>query len=328
MDRVDKAFANFKRIEDSKMAISKDTLDRLAAWRKSAGGLAAALLGQEGADWGKARADYIGVLAALFPAPGGVSFNEVDMGGVPATLVTPETVEGDRTLLYIHGGGYASGGSAAYHAIAGQYAKQLRAKVYIPDYRLAPQHLFPVPIDDCVTAYRWLIDQGQDPRALAISGDSAGGAMVVTVMRKARDAGLPLPAGGVAISPWANLSHTGASARDRDGLDPLCSLMFLNLLARNFLGDALTTDPDASPVYADVRGLSPVLIQIGENEVMLSDAIRLAGHLGENRVRVSLEVWPGMFHVWHNFVGQMPEADQAMRNAVAFLDSIFTEAQE
>ncbi|MEF0943986.1 alpha/beta hydrolase [Rhizobium sp. BR 362] len=297
--------------------------EAVRAWGNAAGALGELLQGN-GSSWDEAREAYLDAMEMLFPPPEGVSISHVDMGGVPGTLITPEEVEEGRVLFYIHGGGYASGGPRAYHGLGGRYAKSLRAKVYIPDYRLSPQYQFPVPIDDVFAAYRWLIERGSDPRALVISGDSAGGAMVVTIMRKARDAGLSLPAAGVAISPWANLTHSGASATEREGLDPLCTVHFLNLLARNFLGNTLPTDPDASPVFADVRGLSPILVQIGENEVMLSDAIRLAGHLGENRVRVSLEVWPGMFHVWHLCGGFLPEADGALKNAVTFLETAMT----
>lgn len=300
----------------------------LTRWAASAAPIARLLAGQGDTTWPQARRTYLDTLATLFPAPPGVTFSPVDMGGVAGTRVDPEHVEGGRTLFYIHGGGYAHGGPEGYHGLAGHYARRLRATVYLPDYRQAPEHRFPVPIDDTFRAYRDLLEKGVDPSSLAISGDSAGGAMVITIMRKARDAGLPLPAGGVAISPWANLTHTGASAQDRDGLDPLCSVEYLDLLARNFLGEVLATDPDASPVFADVRGLPPTLVQIGENEVMLSDAIRLAAHLGENRVRTSLEVWPGMFHVWHVCAGQLPEADRALRNAVAFLEEAFAGAGE
>ena len=200
------------------------------------------------------------------------------------------------------------------------FAKLLGAKVYLPDYRLAPEHPFPLSIDDTLQAYRWLLDQGNDPKSIVFSGDSAGGPLVVSVVVKARHAGLPLPAGGAALSPWANLEHTGASIDNRDGLDPQASRIGLTLLAKAFLNGALPNDPDASPVFADVRGLPPILVQIGENEVMLSDAMRLATHLGENRVRVSLEVWPGMFHVWHLFAAILPEGMRAVENAALFLE--------
>ncbi|WP_413722994.1 alpha/beta hydrolase [Sodalis sp. RH23] len=296
---------------------ARKTLD---GWIQAALPVVQKMNGQSEAGWPEARAAYTAGLERLFPAPGGVSFTPVDLGGVAALRVTPENVLEDRVLFYIHGGGYVHGGINAYRGLAGKYAALLRASVYVPDYRQAPEHPFPVPIEDTFTAYRALLDNGVDPRSLAISGDSAGGAMVVTIMRKARDAGVPLPAAAVALSPWADLTHSGNSATVRDGIDPLCSTAFLNQLARIFLAGELPTHPDASPIFADVRGIAPTLIQIGENEVMLSGALRLAAHLGESRVRTSLEVWPGMFHVWHLFSGVLPEADQALRNAVRFLD--------
>lgn len=243
-------------------------------------------------------------------------------------VITPKTVVDDRVLLYVHGGGYVHGGTLAYRGLTGRLATMLQAKVYAPGYRQAPEHPFPTPINDIFAAYQGLLELGQEPSKLGLCGDSAGGAMVLTIMRKARDNNLPLPAAAVAFSPWANLTHSGASARERDGLDPICSTAFLNKLASTFLAGALPTDPDASPVFADVRKLAPTLIQIGENEVMLSDAIRLASHLAENRVRTTLEVWPGMFHVWHLFAGLLPQADEALENAVKFLDNAFTNDPE
>ncbi|MCI9870434.1 alpha/beta hydrolase [Arthrobacter humicola] len=264
------------------------------------------------------RTAYDEMLAA-HPTPEGVTIEEVDMGGIPGIVVTPETVEDNRALFYIHGGAYIVGSPAGYHGLAGNFAVRLNARVFLPHYRLAPEHPFPTPINDTVDAYRWLLEQGQDPKRLMVAGDSAGGAMTVTVMIKARNLGLPLPAAGVALSPWANLEHTGASMTNREGLDPLNSKAVLDLLARSFLGGALPNDPDASPVFADVRGLPPILVTIGENELMLSDAVRLAGHLAENRVRVSLDVWPEMFHVWHMHQDRLPEGRKALDDAARFL---------
>ncbi|AIR03681.1 MULTISPECIES: alpha/beta hydrolase [Cedecea] len=292
----------------------------LKGWIKAAGPVVKKVYGQSDTDWKEVRAEYVKQLDKLFPAVEGATFAHVSLGGVGTMLVTPAEVIDGRVMLYIHGGGYVHGGVEAYRGLTGRYACGLKAKVFAVDYRQAPEFPFPTPIDDVFQAYRTLLEQGINPRSLTISGDSAGGAMVVTLMRKARDAGLALPAAAVAISPWANLTHSGASATVRDGLDPLCSVAFLNQLARSFLAGELPTHPDASPVFADVQGLSPTLIQVGENEVMLSDAIRLASHMSESRVRTTLEVWPEMFHVWHLFAGILPEADQALRNAIRFLE--------
>lgn len=267
------------------------------------------------------RQSYTEELARNRP-PEGVTITQVDMGGIAASLVTPDEVKGERTLFYIHGGGYLAGSPAAYHGIAGHYAKMLGARVYLPDYRLAPEHPFPAALDDTLAAYRWLVGHVGDARNIVFSGDSAGGAMVVSVMVKARNAGIPLPAGGVAISPWANLEMTGASYTSRNSVDPLCTREALVMMASSAMGNTPFNDPDASPVFADVRGLPPILVQIGESEVMLSDAMRLAAHLAENRVRTSLEVWPGMFHVWPMFAEILPEGMEALESGSNFLDRV------
>ncbi|MEE9680778.1 alpha/beta hydrolase [Pseudomonas moraviensis] len=253
--------------------------------------------------------------------PAGVRFETVNMGGVPATLVTPDELQTDAVLMYIHGGAYIVGRPDGYHGIGGNYAKMLGARVYMPDYRLAPEHQFPAPIDDTLRAYEWLLEQNIAASKIALAGESAGGAMVVSVMVAAKSKGLPLPAVGSSISPWANLEHTGASMSNREGLDPLNSKPVLDILARAFLGDTLANHPLASPVFADVTGLPPILVQIGENELMLSDAMRLANHLADNRVRVNLEVWPGMFHAWHFYAGVLAEGQQALENSVRFIEA-------
>ncbi len=253
--------------------------------------------------------------------PAGVRFEAVDMGGVPATLVTPDELKTDAVLMYIHGGAYIVGRPDGYHGIGGNYAKMLGARVYMPDYRLAPEHQFPAPIDDTLRAYEWLLEQNIAASKIAFAGESAGGAMVVSVMVAAKSKGLPLPAVGSSISPWANLEHTGASMSNREGLDPLNSKAVLDILARAFLGGTLANHPLASPVFADVTGLPPILVQIGENELMLSDAMRLANHLADNRVRVNLEVWPGMFHAWHFYAGMLAEGQQALESSVRFIEA-------
>lgn len=301
------------------MVFSRDVQARIDGWNEATIDFGPLLRGEPG-DWAAARATYLAALA-IHPAPEGVMIEDVDMGGIPAVLVTPEAGARDKIMLYIHGGGYVAGSPAGYHGLGGNFARMLGARVYMPDYRLAPEHPFPAAIEDVLASYRWLLEQGHAPESISFAGDSAGGVMVVTVMVAARAAGLPLPLAGVAISPWANLEHTGSSMSTRDGIDPTVNITGLNLMARAFLAGALPNSPEASPVFADVRGLPPILVQIGELEVMLSDAIRLASHLAENRVRVSLEVWPGMFHVWHMFSAILPEGLRALRGAVDFIEN-------
>lgn len=277
------------------------------------------------ADISEVRAAYNN-LQAKQPHPSDVTINDVNMGGVPGTLITPAQLKTDAVLMYIHGGAYIMGASAGYLGIGGNYAKMVGARVYLPDYRLAPEYPFPTPVNDVIRAYEWLLEQGIDAKKIVLIGESAGGAMVINVMVAARNKGLGLPAGGVAISPWANLEHSGVSMYNRVGYDPLCTRDALNLLAKTFLDDTLPNHPLASPVFADVTDLPPIMIQIGENEVMLSDAMRLATHLGENRVRVTLEVWPGMFHAWHFYATILPEAMQAMENSAQFIEQVLQDA--
>ncbi|MBV4484769.1 alpha/beta hydrolase [Pseudomonas sp. SWRI153] len=270
--------------------------------------------------------DAYAQMLAQNPPPAGVRFEPVDMGGVAGTLVTPDVLKTDAVLMYIHGGAYIVGRPDGYQGIGGNYAKMLGARVYMPDYRLAPEHPFPAPIDDTLRAYEWLLEQRIPASKIAFAGESAGGAMVVSVMVAAKSKGLPLPAVGSSISPWANLEHTGASMSNREGLDPLNSKPVLDILARAFLGETLANHPLASPVFADVTGLPPILVQIGENELMLSDALRLANHLADNRVRVNLEIWPGMFHAWHFYAGMLLEGLQAMDSSVRFIDAGLSDA--
>lgn len=305
-----------------------DELTRaMSGWADSLVNLVPVLSGSdETASMAQVRASYTTFQAQQKP-PQGVRFEEVNMGGVPATLALPDAQNSDIVLVYIHGGAYIVGEPAGYRGIGGNYAKLLGARVYIPDYRLAPEHPFPAAIDDGLRAYEWLLEQGIPARKIAFAGESAGGAMVVSVMVAAKQKGLPLPAAGVAISPWANLEHTGASMTNREGLDPLNTKPLLDLLARTFLAGALPNHPLASPVFADVTGLPPIMVQIGENELMLSDAIRLASHLAENRVRVNLEVWPQMPHAWHFFQSFLPEAEQALRESARFISETVISAK-
>lgn len=307
------------------MQYSEQLQQALEGWKEAAQPFTLLLAGQPApVSMGQARANYTRFLQSLGSAEGTRS-TDVDMGGVPGVMVEPESGPAtDRVLMYFHGGGYLYGSAAGYVNIGALFAKKLRAKVFLPDFSLAPEHPFPRPVDDSVAAYRWLLDQGHAPERLGLAGDSAGGALTVSVMTRARKHGLPLPAAGVSVSPWANLEHTGASMSTREGLDPVVAKEQLNILARAVLQGQLPNDPEASPVFADVRGLPPILVQVGENEVMLSDVIRLASHLAENRVATTLEVWPGLFHCWPLFAGILPEAEEAVDHAVHFLELAFS----
>lgn len=298
------------------------------SWRNSLADLGPVLTGEnESVTLTEVRASYTAMLAQNLP-PAGVSFEDVVIGGVPGQVAIPDVLKTDAIAVYIHGGAYILGEPAGYHGISGNFAKLLGAKVFMPDYRLAPEHPFPAAIEDTLKFYKGLLDEGYAANRTVFAGESAGGALTVTTMVAARNTGLPLPAGGVSISTWANLEHTGISMTNREGIDPLNTKAGLVLMASKFLQYALPNHPMASPVFADVTGLPPIMVQMGEAEQMLTDGMRLAAHLAENRVRVTLEVWPHMFHAWHFAASDQPEAQQAMENAALFMQQCLRDASK
>lgn len=293
----------------------------LQAWRDALSDLLEVLAGTSSRSMDDLRSGYTEMLRR-HAAPAGIEVEETLLGEIPAHRVTPHNAVNGRTLVYFHGGAYLFGSAEGYVALAGRLGLAMRSEVVIPDYRLAPEHPYPAPILDCVDAYASLLESGLDPENILFAGDSAGGALTLSVMTHARERGLPLPAGGVVISPWVDLTHAGSSMRTRDGIDPLCTREALDLQARSFLGAERATVPDASPVRADLRGLPPILIQVGEAEVMLSGALELAAALAEQRVEVTLEAVPDMFHVWHLFAASLPQAREAIARAGAFGDRV------
>lgn len=289
----------------------------LQAWRDALSDLLEVLAGTSSRSMEDLRTGYTAMLRK-HAVPAGIQVEETLLGTVPARRVIPHNAVKGRTLVYFHGGAYLFGSAEGYVALAGRLGLALRSAVVVPDYRLAPEHPYPVPILDCVDAYEALLATGLDPTKTFFAGDSAGGALTLSVMTHARERGLPLPAGGLAISPWVELTHAGESMRTRDGIDPLCTREALDLQARSFLGGERATVPDVSLVRADLRGLPPILIQIGEAEVMLSGALELAAALADQRVEVTLEVVPDMFHVWHLFAASLPQAREAIDRAATF----------
>ncbi|MEU7145378.1 alpha/beta hydrolase [Nocardia sp. NPDC046473] len=289
-------------------------------WAARSGGVFAAAAGQGPDTLDDIRLAYRKFFQDSFPAPNGVSFVPVDADGVPAEYATPANAATSRHMVYLHGGAYLVGDPQGYRGLVGTLAERLHARVLVPDYRLAPEAVFPAAVDDAVAAYRWLLDQGVAPGNVVFAGDSAGGAMAISVLVAARDRGLAMPSASIAISPWANLEHTGATMRTLDGIDPSVSRAGLHSAADLVLGGTPRNNPLASPVFADTRGLPPVLIQIGGHEVMLSDAIRLATRLATDAVPTRLDIEPQMGHVWHLLAGHLPAADKAIAAAVAFAE--------
>jgi phosphinothricin tripeptide acetyl hydrolase len=260
------------------------------------------------------RAWYDGFSAAV-PLPDGMIVETTEAGGVPALRLKGSNAVAGRTILYFHGGGYVIGSPASHRHLAAALAEAAAATVIALDYRLAPEHPFPAAVDDALAAYGWLLDHGQDPAKLVVAGDSAGGGLTVATLVAARDKGLKLAAAGVLISPWLDLAHTGPTldTADAAGRDPLISRDGLTDMAVQYLAgrDAAAT-PLASPLYADLTGLPPLLIQVGGDEVLLDDSTRIDARARAQGVASTLEVWDEMVHVWHFFGMQLTAARDAI----------------
>jgi monoterpene epsilon-lactone hydrolase len=226
-----------------------------------------------------------------------------------------------RCILYFHGGAYIAMSARSYRTITSRLAIWSDARLFALDYRLAPEHPFPAALDDAVAAYRALVDAGTPPGHIVVAGDSAGGGLALALLVALRDAGDELPAGAVLFSPWTDLAATGQSLIDNDRADALFFGAWVAPVARHYLGDTLATNPLASPVYADLAGLPPMLVQVSGTEVLLDDSRRVVENARRAGVEATLRVWPGLPHVWQFFATILPEARAALREAAAFVRS-------
>jgi len=245
------------------------------------------------------------------PAPT-AKIEDANLGGIRAQKITPEKYGGARTLLYFHGGGYVLGAPETHTCLVSNLAVEMQADTWSADYRLAPEHPFPAAIEDGVAAYRGLLDKGVNPENIIIGGDSAGGGTSLASMLMARDQGLPMPAGLLLLSPWVNLTNTGWSYQTRAKTDPMIGKTEIDRMARLYLNGADPKTAYASPVFADLSGLPPMLIQVGPDEVLFSDSILLAERAGAAQNEVHLEIWPNMIHVFQAFHPFLQEAREAV----------------
>lgn len=256
--------------------------------------------------------------AALIEPIAGVDVVRAHVNGVPCERVSAPGVRSNGTLLYLHGGGYGLGSTATHRALVSRLSDATGLRALTVDYRLAPEHPFPAAVEDAVAAYRGLERDGTDPQRVVLAGDSAGGGLVIATMLALRDAGLDLPAAAVCLSPWVDLdvaAHAGAS----DPEDPMVARDELRMMAALYLGGVDPRSPLASPVYGDLRGLPPLLVQVGAVETLLDDSRHLAARIRAARGRVTLEEWPGMMHVWHAFAPLLPEATDAIARVGAWV---------
>jgi monoterpene epsilon-lactone hydrolase len=244
--------------------------------------------------------------------PPDVICEKVNAGGVDAEWIAAPGATADRVILYLHGGGYVVGSVKTHRAMISRIARASNARALAIDYRLAPEHPFPAAVEDATAAYRWLLAQGYKPGRIVIAGDSAGGGLTLAALLAIRDSKLPQPAGAVPISPWTDLEGTGESVRTRAARDVMVTQENLASSARDYYGAHDPRDPLVSPVHADFRGLPPMLIQVGDAEILLDDATRVAARAKAAGVQVELEVWDDMPHVWHVFAKLLPEGQDAI----------------
>lgn len=266
------------------------------------------------------REAFAATLAALPEIPAG-RVEAVDAGGVPAEWVHPAGGEEPAgTLLYFHGGGYYQGSPVTHRRLVSALAAAAGVRALSVDYRLAPENPFPAALDDALAAYRWLTGPaGESPSRVIVSGDSAGGGLSAALLLALRDAGDALPGGAYLISPWTDLAGTGESVRSRAGVEPMLDPAGVEATARLYLPEGDLTDPRVSPLYADPAGLPPLLVHVGDLEILLDDSRRLAERARQAGVAVELEVWPDSFHVFQMMVGLVPEADEAVARAGAWM---------
>jgi acetyl esterase/lipase len=263
---------------------------------------------------------FVALCGRLVPdPPPHTRTHSVNAGGVRADLITTPESQEHRHILFLHGGAFIIGSPSLYRHLTWRIATAARASVLAVDYRLAPEHPFPAALDDTVAAYNWLLADGADPSRIAVMGDSAGGGLVFSLMLKLRDDGYPLPAAAVALSPWTDLAMTGASLKRNGTADPMLRTDYQPLFVNEYLAGADPRTPYVSPLYADLAGLPPTLIQVGSDEVLHDDSIRMADRMRAAGSPVELEIWPRMPHVWHAFVPFVPEARRAVERIGAFV---------
>ena len=260
-------------------------------------------------------------MAVMFTAPEDVAYEKTLVAGVPAEWATPEGCDQSTALLYLHGGGYVIGSIDSHRGLAGRIAQSSGIRALIIDYRLAPETVFPGAVEDAVAAYTFLLDEGIAPEHIVIGGDSAGGGLTLATLVSLKERGLPQPRAAFALSPWVDLEMLGETMKTKAGVDPMCQRVGLLEMAGLYLGDAHPRTPLAAPLYADLTGLPPLLIQVGTAETLLDDSIRIVERLKEASVPVDLQQYEDLVHVFQAFAPAVPESVEAIEKIGTFVKS-------
>lgn len=251
--------------------------------------------------------------------PKKVRVEKTVVAGLPATWVRPESADPSTVLLYLHGGGYVTGSPDSHLSLCALLAQTLKMNLLLPEYRLAPEHPFPAALADAQTVYRWLLKEGWLADRVIVSGDSAGGGLALTLTLALREAGDPLPAALVCLSPWADLTNRSASHTANARVESVLQTEVLNEWALQYTDASNLTNPLVSPAYADLRGFPPLLIQVGRDEILLDDSIKLAEKAKSAGVKVHLRIWDNLWHAWPVLGELIPESGMAFTEIKEFI---------
>ena len=265
-------------------------------------------------------------ICAIVPPPDDVAFSPTTIGAMQAEWSLAPGSDARRVLLYFHGGGYCSGSVTSHRGMVGRVGRDAAIRTLAIAYRLAPEAPYPAALEDALAAWRFLRDQGYAPGSLVTGGDSAGGNLTLALMLRLRAMGEALPAAAWLVSPWLDLRMTGKTLDSKADIDPLINRDYLTGLAAAFLAGHDPGDPVVSPLYADLAGLPPVLIQVGSSETLLDDAVRGAAALGAAEVRTTLEIWPHMIHAWMLWSERLTAGRAASDHAARWLRAALGEA--
>jgi acetyl esterase/lipase len=271
-----------------------------------------------GGEVAEQRAVFEEMMAAI-PLPADVTTTPGCLGEIPVVNVAVTDVDPEHVIFYIHGGAFAIGTAASSVGLASALARQAGSRLVSIEYRLAPEHPYPAALEDAVAAYRGLLDAGVPPSAIAVAGESAGAGLTAALLVALKHGGLPQPSAAVLMSPWADLTLSGDSISGKAEADPALTPDGLARRAADYLAGSDPAGELVSPIFADLAGLPPLLIQAGSHEILLDDATRLAARAASADVAVSLEVTPGVPHVFQGFAGMLDDADRALTRAGEFL---------
>lgn len=255
----------------------------------------------------------------LFKMPYGVKKTAFKIGDIGAEWLLPKKHDEKRVIMYLHGGAYIAGSPKTHRTLAARIAKKSESKALIIDYRLAPENPFPAAVDDAETAYKWLLKQGYISTNIVFAGDSAGGGLTLATMLKLRDEKIPLPGAAVCLSPWTDLAITGDSVKLKKNEDLMLTEHYLKFSAEKYVGNNNPKNPYISPLYAELKGLPPILIQTGTADLIVDDALRFVENAKKSGLDITLDLWQDMFHVFQIFGWYFPESKTALKKIGNFI---------